>query len=200
MKAIQWQSCLIEQRERYGKTIFTLPELCSLAGGAPLASMRVQAHRLLQVGVLQRCAVGRYCLPGAADLGALLPLLDRSAYATGLYALHRHNLVTQSPSEIVCFTNRRHNRSRLRDTSVGRLRFVRISPTIYSPPTGSILAPPGQALCDWILDLRQQGATAIGQAALRPLPPELRAAAHNCAKRYPQTVRQELEELINHEV
>jgi hypothetical protein len=47
--------------------------------------------------------------------------LDTSAYITGMAARYRHQMVTQVPGEIRCFTKRRHNRSRVRNTSLGRL-------------------------------------------------------------------------------
>ena len=192
MRAIEWQRCLESQRELYGKTILSLPELCHLSGTHNLLSMKVQVSRLVKAGVLQRCAIGKYALPGAADPETLLPYLDSGAYMTGLYALSRHNMITQVPTEITCFTNRRHNLSRVRQTAVGVFRFICASPRIYSRPQEGVLASPEQAICDWVLSLRHQGLVPSGQVTLR-LSGKLKLnQLKKHLQRYPATVRQDV--------
>ncbi len=110
MKVFEWQQFLQDQRERYSKVLFTATELANADGGSA-ESVRVALQRLVTRGVIQRYTDGRYGLPGAVTIEDLVPSLDRAAYVTGMYALYRHHLVTQRPSEIRCFTNRRHNRS-----------------------------------------------------------------------------------------
>lgn len=195
MRSVQWLRTLQAQRDLHGKTVFSVPELCNLSGSSP-GSINVELSRLLKAGVIERCAPGQYALPGASTPEALLPQLDTGAYITGLYALFRHNLVTQVPSEITCFTNRRHNRSSVRKTPHGIFRFVSVSPRFYMPPDEGVLAGPEQALCDWYLTLRRAGLTPTSQATLR-LPGKIDPAKlANVLPRYPNTVRQMLRNLL----
>ena len=196
MRAIEWHRCLESQRELYGKTVLSITELCHLSGTHNLLSMKVQAGRLVKAGVLQRCAIGKYSLPGAADPESLLPYLDSCAYMTGLYALSRHNMITQIPTQITCFTNRRHNLARIRPTAVGVFRFICVSPRFYARPQEKLLASPDQAICDWVLALRHRGLLPAGQVTLRLAgklkPDQLRKHI----QRYPATVRQTVLELL----
>jgi hypothetical protein len=196
MRAIQWQRCLQEQRERYGKMVFSVAELCNLSGSKP-RTVNVQLSRLLKAGVVERCANGKYAMPGAADAESLVSHLDSGAYITGLYAMMRHNLVTQAVTEIMCFTNRRHNLSRMRRTTVGTFRFVCVSPRIYAPPEGGTLASAEQAICDWVLMLKRAGLDAKGQATLRVEGKvDRKKLEEEVLGRYPKTVRDEVMELL----
>ncbi len=109
MKASEWQRYLESQRRRHGKTIFTVTELATVSGRPPHA-LNVELDRLCKRQLMVRYARGKYGLPEAGTPEALLPYLDSGAYITGAYAMYRHNLATQVPTEIVCFTNRRHGR------------------------------------------------------------------------------------------
>ena len=85
----------------------------------------------------------------------LVSQIDPGAYITGLYALFRHHLVTQAPTEVTCFTARRHNRKTDRLTPAGKLRFVLVPSAIYAKPAQRAFASGEQALCDFAwLNLR----------------------------------------------
>lgn len=149
MKSLEWHRFFRDQREQCGKLVFTMTELANAAQASPQV-LNVELSRLAKRGLVIRYARGRYGGTENVAPEDVLPYLDSSAYITGLYALHRHNLVNQVPSEITCFTNRRHNRSRERSAPIGRFVFVCVNPRLYSPPVGTILASPEQALCDFL--------------------------------------------------
>ena len=156
MKALDWMRFLENQHRQHGKTLFRVAELANIAGRDAHA-LNVELARLVRKEVIARYAVGIYGLPGRATPEQLVLALDDGAYMTGAYALYRHNLITQVPTEITCFTNRRHNRSRIRATPFGELVFVRVSPTVYSKPTDGVLASPEQSLCDFVRMTQRQG-------------------------------------------
>jgi len=156
MKALQWIKFLEAQRTQHGKVLFRVAELANVAK-RPSHALNVELARLVGNGILTRYANGVYGIPRAAKPEQLVPMLDSNAYITGMFALYRHNLITQVPAEITCFTNRRHNMSRLRETSFGKLVFVCVSCRIYSKPAGSVLVPPEQALCDFVHMAKRQG-------------------------------------------
>ena len=152
MKALDWKRYLDGQVEQHAKRVFTLAELAHISGRSG-AALNVELTRLRKSKLLERVARGVYAAPGRATLLDVLPWIDDRAYVTGAYALHAQGFITQTPSEIICFTDRRHFRS-ARVTSVGRLRFVVIKPPVYAPPKKGCLASPEQALCDlgWMAD------------------------------------------------
>ena len=155
MKTIDWMRFLESQFEQHGKALFRVAELANVADRDAHA-LNVELARLVKKDVIARYATGVYGLPGHATPEQLVPVLDDGAYITGAYALYRHNLITQAPAEITCFTNRRHNRSRERTTPWGRLVFVGVVPNVYRKPADGVLAPPEQAFCDFVhLTLRQ---------------------------------------------
>lgn len=194
MRAIQWQQCLDAQRRLHGKTIFTVTELANLSGSDPHA-LNVELARLRRQGIIQRYAQGRYGLPGAGGPEVLLPHLDAGAYITAAYALHLHNLITQVPVEILCFTNRRHNRSRVRTTPAGQFTFVCVRPPVYAPPPGLPVAPPEQALCDLAHTLRRRGVDPRSLYTFRRLDGLDPEALKSVAARYPATVGRAVEQL-----
>ena len=163
MRALQWHKTLEQAERRDHKTVFTVTELANIAGLAP-RSLNVQLGRLVDQGVIVRYTRGKYGLPGRVGAEDLVGFLDSGAYITGLWALHHHNLVTQRPTRITCFTNRRHNRSRIRQTPIGTFSFVCVSGRVYHRPADGSIAParvyhrpadgsiaPGeQAFCDWV--------------------------------------------------
>ena len=187
MTSSQWRTCLHEQHRLHGKTVFTVTELANISGHSPHV-LSVELHRLCTQQILVRYAQGRYGLPDAVTPESLVKHLDPGAYITGAYALHRHNLITQVPVEITCFTNRRHNRSRIRSTPLGRFAFICVRPPVYSPPDDAPLAPPEQALCDLIFLMRRKGLDAQSQFTFRGLDRlDAQTLAH-IAPRYPVTV------------
>jgi hypothetical protein len=191
MKAIEWQRALQAQREQHGKVVFSLTELANLCGQNQ-RSVAVGLHRLTRAGVLERYTDGRYGLPGAATIDDLLRSLDACAYITGMAALYRYQLITQVPTETVCFTNRRHNRSRIRETALGKLVFACVNEPVYSRPHESVVAGPEQALCDSAYTCRRQGLDAMTLITFRNMdrldPRRLRAHLD----RYPRTVAREV--------
>ena len=156
MKTLDWMRFLEAQHRQHGKALFRVAELANVAGRDAHA-LNIELARLVKKEVIVRYATGVYGLPGRATPEQLVPVLDEGAYLTGAYALYRHNLVTQAPAEITCFTNRRHNRSRERTTPFGRLAFVRVAPRIYRKPAEGVLASPEQAICDFVHMTRRQG-------------------------------------------
>lgn len=187
MKALEWQRLLNKQHKQYGKVIFSITELANLVGTTPHI-LNVELERLVSRGVLVRYAPGKYGLPDIVTFDNLVPTMDSSAYITAMAALYRHGLITQVPTETVCFTNRRHNRSRERRTALGKLVFVCVSPRIYAPPREGIVASREQALCDFIHWTRQNGLDAPSLVTFRNLEQLDRKAADSILNRYPKTV------------
>ncbi len=192
MKTLEWQQFLRDQQERYGKRVFTVTELANAAHASPQV-LNVELSRLVKRGLLIRYTRGTYGGTGDVAPEDVLPCVDSSAYITGLYALHRHNLVTQVPSEITCFTNRRHNRSRERVGPLGRFVFVCISPRLYAPPAGVFIAPPEQALCDFLFLACRKSLRAESLVTFRNLDGLSRRRLSRILLGYPRTVAQALE-------
>jgi hypothetical protein len=190
MKTIEWLKFLREQRQEYGKIFFTVTELANVAGASSQV-MNVELARLIERGVMQRFAQGRYGSPEAATPQDFLPALDASAYITGFYALHLHNLVTQVPTEITCFTNHRHNRSRERQTPLGKFVLICVKPGIYAPPSEGCVANPEQALCDFLYLCRRESLRAENLVTFRNLHRLRASLARRILKRYPKTVAEE---------
>lgn len=195
MRAIDWQQFLQNQRDQHGKVLFTATELANASGAEP-RSLSVALQRLVTRGVIARYATGKYGLPGVVAAEALVPELDTAAYITGMYALHRHHIVTQAPTEIACFTNHRHNRSRVRNTPVGRIVLICVSTSIYSYPEGGAMASPEQSLCDFVHICRRRGVSAFSIATFRNLDRLNRDELLRHLKRYPESVQRETERLI----
>jgi predicted transcriptional regulator of viral defense system len=193
MKEIDWQKALQAQRDKYGKVVFTVTELANISRSNP-ASIRVSLARLVERGTIQRFTKGRYGLPGAAQSEDLVPSIDPAAYITGMYALYQHQLITQMPSEISCFTNHRHNRSRVRNTTLGRIVFVCVGSSIYSlPPQQGVVASPEQSISDFAYLCRRRGVSASSIVTFRNLHRLDRRTLHDHLKKYPATVKLELE-------
>ena len=195
MRAIDWHKFLQEQRDEHRKVVFTTSELANAAGSHP-RSLSVTLQRLVARGIIRRYAAGRYGLPGAVGPEDLVPLLDTSAYITGMYALHRHRMVTQVPTEITCFTNRRHNRSRIRQTPLGHIVFVCVTAPLYAPPQGTVIASAEQALCDFVHLCRKRGLAATDIVTFRN---KDRLNDHDLRThltRYPGTVEREVNRLL----
>jgi hypothetical protein len=195
MKARDWQRYLETERKSHGKTVFSVTELANVSGSTPHV-LNVELDRLCKQGVIVRYARGWYGLPEAVMPEQLLPFLDAHAYITGSFALHRHNLITQMPMEITCFTNRRHDRSRVRTTSLGRFAFVCVQTRVYASPAGGVVAAPEQALCDYIFLMRRRGIAPISQVTFRNLHDLDVEALTEQAVRYPRSVQQEMTKLL----
>ena len=195
MKAVAWMQYLQEQREKHGKVVFTVSELANV-GAQEWPSLKVALQRQVEQGIIQRYTDGRYGLPGAVSAEDLVPSLDSAAYITGLYALHRHNLVTQVPRGVRAFTSRRHNRSRERVTTVGRIVFVCVSSSVYSFPAKGIVVSPEQALFDYVYVLRRKSLHAASLVTFRNLDRLHHSTMMELGPRYPGTVRKQVSEIL----
>ncbi len=111
MKANAWRTFFQQQREQHGKVLFTVTELAHVAG-VSRAAVNVELARLRQQAILVKYAYGLYGLPGAVSVETLVSAIDSHAYITGHYALYVHHLVTQVPTTVTCFTDRRSPRAR----------------------------------------------------------------------------------------
>jgi hypothetical protein len=194
MKALEWIRFLEAQKTQYGKVLFRIAELANVAGRSHHA-MNVELARLVKRGILTCYATGVYGLPGVATPEGLVATLDAGAYITGMFGLSRHNLITQMPAQITCFTNRRHNRSRLRDTPLGRLVFVCVSRRIYAKPANGVLAPPEQAFCDFVHMSKRQGLDPAGLVTFRSLSRLKPKRLVRLVKRYPISVQETIRQL-----
>ena len=194
MKARAWQRFMEEQRREHGKVLFSVTELANVAGVSRNA-LNVELSRLRQQGMIVKYAHGRYGLPGVVTPEMLLPAIDAHAYITGSYALHVHNLITQTPVRITCFTDRYSPRARERDTPVGRFLFVCVRSGVYAPPRASVLAPPTQALCDFVYLMRRAGVAPEGVATFRNLATLVTAEFGSVLSRYPGTVQRHVRAL-----
>lgn len=195
MKALDWMRFLEAQHKQHGKTLFHVAELANIAGRDSHA-LNVELARLVQKKVMARYAVGIYGLPGCATPEQLVRALDDGAYITGAYALYRHNLITQVPTEITCFTNRRHNRSRVRTTPFGDLVFVRVGPTVYNKPADGMLAGPEQSLCDFVRLTQRQGLDPATLVTFRGLGSLSARRLQAIIRRYQPTVANRLRQII----
>ena len=131
------------------------------------------------------------------DAEMLVPAIDPHAYITGHYALHVHNLVTQVPTTVTCFTDRRSPRARERDTPVGRLVFVCVCSGVYAPQPQGALAPPTQALCDYVYLSRRQGVRPEALVTFRDLRRIRTPDFADRLARYPVTVQKHIERLLD---
>lgn len=187
MKARVWQQYLDEQRRLHGKVLFTVTELANVARSSRHA-LNVELARLRRQGVIVQYAQGLYGPPGAVTPEALLTGMDAHAYITGFYALYAHRLITQAPSRIACFTDRRSPRARERKTPVGDFVFHCVRSRVYAPPPGTVLAPPEQSLCDYIYLLRRDGVRPESQVTFRNLEKLQTPVLQAVADRYPRVV------------
>ncbi len=195
MRARDWQRFLRDQRRDHGKVVFTVTELANVAGCSRNA-LNVELSRLRRHGDVVRYAQGLYGLPGAVDAQTLLPHLDPHAYITGLWALSRHNLVTQHPSLVTCFTSRYSPRGRDRQTAAGRFLFVCVRSKVYAPPEHGHLVAPEQALCDFVYLCRRRGISVSEQATWRNLATLRQAQLEQVLPRYPRTVAADVRALL----
>lgn len=187
MKVLEWQRFFEEEERQNHKKVFTVAELANVASVSTHA-LNVQLGRLVERGVIVRYARGKYGLPGKVAPEDLLPVLDSGAYITSLYALYRHNLVMQATGAITCFTNRRHNRARIRKTPIGTFSFMCVSGRIYQRPQEGLLALPEQALYDWVYMSSRKGVAPESQASFRSLGKLREETLIDLRARYPKTV------------
>lgn len=194
MKALKWQQYL-EKQLVYGKKLFTVAELANIAATSHHV-LNVELERLTKRGVFEKYARGVYGAPNKAMPEDLLRYLDAHAYITSAYALFQHGMITQTPKTFTCFTDRRHNRSRVRKSSLGRFVFVTVKQPIYAPPAGALIAPGEQALYDFVYLMRRKGVDPRSVVTFRNLN-DLRQKPNKYALHYPASVRKNIADLLN---
>jgi hypothetical protein len=194
VRANAWRTFLDEQRGLHGKVLFTVTELANVAGTSR-AALNVELARLRGEGSIAQYAHGLYGLPGAVTPRELVGAIDPHAYITGHYALYAHRLVTQAPVAITCFTDRRSPRARERVTPVGRLVFVCVRSGVYFPFFEGNMAPPAQALCDYVYLSRRQGTAPEALVTFRNLARIRDADFPRILARYPLSVQEHIERL-----
>lgn len=158
-----------------------------------LSSSSVKANtelgRLVRRGLITRYAHGRYGPTQGVAPEDVLPEVDSGAYITGFYALFRHQVVTQVPAEVTCFTGRRHNRRADRVTPAGKLRFNCVPASIYAKPVDQVLAPSEQALCDFVWLSLRDGIEPRSLVTFRNLDALSGRRLNKVLLRYPERVR-----------
>jgi hypothetical protein len=195
VKANAWRKFFDQQRDQHGKILYTVTELANVAGASPTA-LNVELTRLRAQGILVRYAHGLYGPPGAVTPQILVRAIDSHAYITAHYALFVHNLVTQVPTAIICFSDRRSPRARQRDTPVGRLVFVCVRSGIYWPAAEGEMVSPAQALCDFVYLARRQAAAPEALVTFRNLAGLCDPDLPKIVARYPETVRRYVYDLV----
>lgn len=195
MRSNAWRAFLQEQRERHGKVLFTVTELAN-AACTSRAALNVELTRLRDQGAIARYAQGLYGMPGAVSPQVLVPAVDSHAYITGHYALYAQQLVTQVPAQITCFTDRRSPLARARVTPVGRLVFVCVRSRVYSPVSEGAMAPPEQALCDYVYLARRHGTVPEALVTFRNLARIRDVDFPRTLARYPISVQKHVERLL----
>lgn len=154
MKALDWQNFFAEQRASHGKVVFSVSELAN-AAQTTLHALNTELGRLVRRGLIARYAHGQYGPIQGVGPEDVVSQIDPGAYITGFSALFHHHLVTQAPTGVTCFTDRRYNRKTDRPTPAGKLRFIRVPSAIYAKPAQRTLVSGEQALCDFTwLNLR----------------------------------------------
>ena len=194
MKAREWRKYLEEQHQVHGKSLFTVTELAHVAHTSRSA-LNVELLRLRRQGLIVRYAHGQYGLPNLITPEVLLPAMDAHAYLTGSYALHLHNLITQAPTRITCFTDRRSPRAQERNTPVGRFAFVCVRSRVYAPPQSGVVATPAQALCDFVYMTRRQGVAPERLVTFRNLKGIATTDLNAILERYPLAVQRHVQAL-----
>jgi hypothetical protein len=168
--------------------VFSVAELAN-AAQTTLHVVNTELGRLVRRGLIARYAHGKCMAQRREWLRGYRGGSRPGAYITGFYALFRQHLVTQVPTEVTCFTNRRHNRRTDRITPAGRLRFICVRPGIYAKPVDQVLAPPEQALCDFVWLNLKDGVEPQSLVTFRNLNALSRRRLTKTLRRYPEQVR-----------
>ena len=93
------------------------------------------------------------------------------------------------PTEVTCFTDRRHKRKSDRITPAGKLRFVCVPPGVYAKPDGKPIAPAEQALCDFAWVNLRDGIDPQSLVTFQNLDTLSRRRLNKVLQRYPEKVR-----------
>lgn len=154
---LEWYRLFSEYSREHRKDFFSVTELAN-ATGLGRNRLNTELHRLVKNDLLTRYIRGCYGLAsGKVSPEMLLPYLDPGAYITGAYTLFHHQLITQVPATITCFTNRRHGRHKKRETPAGNYEFTTVKDKVYKRPDTGKLASPEQALYDFVYCQRAGG-------------------------------------------
>lgn len=196
MRANAWRKYLEEQRERYGKVLFTRTELANVACVSS-AALNVELARLRRQELIVRYAHGLYGMPDAVSPKCLVPAIDAHAYITGHYALYDYQMVTQTPVSITCFTDRRSPRAQERITSIAHLIFVCIRSSVYLPVPEAAIAPPPQAFCDYVYLSRRYGVKPESLLTFRNLERIRADELATILPRYPVSVQKHVARLLH---
>ena len=195
MKTLEWQKYLEKQRRSHGKTLFTATELANVAGTS-LHMINVELARLRKRNVVIRYARGIYGPPGGVTPEQLMLAVDSHAYLTSASALFRYGLITQVPALFTCFTDRRHNRARLRMTPLGKILFVCVKKPVYCPPKQQTVAPPEQTLFDYVYLMRRKGVDPLSTVTFRRLETLRKSVIARIGKRYPARVETQVSRIV----
>jgi len=93
------------------------------------------------------------------------------------------------PTEVACFTDRRHNRRTDRVTPAGKLRFIRVPATVYARHANQVLASGEQALCDFVWLNFRDGIEPQALVTFRNLDALSRRQLKALLRRYPEKVQ-----------
>ena len=159
------------------------------AAQTSLHAVNTELRRLVGRGIIHRYAHGRYGPTEGVGPEDILSAVDPGAYITGFYALFRRHLVTQMPTEVTCFTHRRHNRKSDRLTPAGKLRFLCVPPSVYARPEHQVIAPAEQALCDFAWLSLRDGIDPQSLVTFQHLDTLSRRRLNKALLRYRETVR-----------
>ena len=195
MKANAWRKFLEEQRDRHGKVLFTVTELANVAGTSR-AALNVELTRLRRPGDHRRSMPhGLYGLPGAVSPQVLVPAIDSHAYITGHYALYRtppgdpdarHHHLLHGPAES----------PGAGASHAGRAPGLCVrAERVYFPVSEGAIAPPAQALCDYVYLSRRQGTAPESLVTFRNLARVRDADFPRILARYPISVQEHVERL-----
>ena len=193
MKAHEWERFFASQRTEHGKHVFTVSELANVASASPTV-VNVMLARLARRGVVERVTRGIYAPPGVATTDDVLPLIAPGAYITGARVLFDAGFITQVPLTTLCFTSRRPFRNE-RNTSLGRLKLMVMSPPVYEPPPAGVRASPEQALFDLALTTDAH-VPLRGLYTFRHAGNFRRAELHRLATRYQSITRDKVNDLL----
>jgi hypothetical protein len=188
MKTLAWQNFFANQSAQHGKVVFSVAELAN-AAQTSLHALNTELGRLVGRGIIYRYAQGHYGPTQGVEPEDVLSAVDPGAYITGFYALFRRHLVTQVPTEITCFTNRRHNRKSARITPTGKLRFICVPPSVYARPKNQVIAPAEQALCDFAWLILRDGIDPQSLVTFQNLATLSRRRLDKALRRYSEKVR-----------
>ena len=188
MRTLDWQNFFADQRAQHGKLVFSVAELAN-AAQTSLHALNTELGRLVRRGIIHRYAHGRYGSTQGVEPQDILPTVDRGAYITGFYALFRRHLVTQVPTEVTCFTDRRHNRMSDRIAPAGKLKFIRVPPSVYAKPDDQAIAPAEQALCDFAWLSLRDGIDPLSLVTFQNLGTLSCRRLNKALRRYPEKVQ-----------